>query len=242
MMESADGLATHFNKKLVFILFESENQNSEMLNSHIKEKANNLNIVDFEIRFFTESSKGIATICEKEEYSFLLIQWIEKLNKELRKHLLSLRNLRIPYLFFKENFKINDLCKIAVPVSFLIEDYEKAQFAAAFGRFYQSEIEILLANDYGSKAATTAAKMANLFDKFELNYIITKAKSDSHKLHKEILMLSQQDDYELILITASREYGLDDWLFGLPEQKTIRKSKVPLLIINPRNDLYSLCD
>jgi nucleotide-binding universal stress UspA family protein len=46
----------------------------------------------------------------------------------------------------------------------------------------------------------------------------------------------------LILLTASREYGLDDWLFGPPEQYVIRHSQVPVMLINPRADLFSLCD
>jgi nucleotide-binding universal stress UspA family protein len=35
---------------------------------------------------------------------------------------------------------------------------------------------------------------------------------------------------------------LDDWLFGPPEQYVIRHSPVPVMLVNPRADLFSLCD
>ena len=44
----------------------------------------------------------------------------------------------------------------------------------------------------------------------------------------------------LLMISASRDYGLDDILFGPKELKVI-KSTVPVMVINPRGDLYALC-
>ena len=67
-----------------------------------------------------------------------------------------------------------DLTKVILPIGFLEEELEKAQFAAAFGRFCGSEIKMLLANDYGSKAATNAERMQSLFDKFDFKYTLEK--------------------------------------------------------------------
>jgi nucleotide-binding universal stress UspA family protein len=150
--------------------------------------------------------------------------------------------LRIPYLFYKDSFLALDLTKVILPVGFLEEELEKAQFAAAFGRFCGSEIKMLLANDYGSKAATNAEKMKSLFDKFDFNYTLDKANKDSFKVEAESIEVAQQEGAGLIIVSASRDYGLDDILFGPKEYHVLKKSEIPVLLVNPRGDLYALCD
>ena len=48
--------------------------------------------------------------------------------------------------------------------------------------------------------------------------------------------------HDLLILTASRDYGLDDILFGPPERKAIQRALVPVMLVNPREDLFSLCD
>ncbi len=186
--------------------------------------------------------KRVRRDCEELEAMFLLIQAESDKKRELKSYLAACRNLRIPYLYFKAGFKVAEFQKVLVPVTFLEEDYEKAQFAAAFGRFFGSVITVLQANDYGSKAAGTTEKMKTLFDKFDFAYHIEKAVADSYKIHKESVNRAQKEAFDMMIISASREYGLDDLLFGPPELHLIHRSDVPLLLINPRGDLYSLCD
>lgn len=190
----------------------------------------------------THRVKLLASDCEEHEISFLMIQWQGNQRKQLLNYLQYCRDLRIPYLFFREHFPVLNLSKVLVPVGFLVEEYEKVQFASAFGRFCDSEITILQANDYGSKAAATAEKMNELFGKFQLNFSQEKAKSDSFKLDKEAVRVAEEKGYGIVLISASRDYGLDDLLFGPKEYHRIRQSNIPLLLVNPRGDLYTLCD
>ena len=119
---------------------------------------------------------------------------------------------------------------------------EKAQFASAFGRFCNAGIYLLQAKDYGTKAAKNVERMKALFDKFELRVNILIAKSDSFKVNKESASRAVETDAGIILITASREYGLDDILFGPQELHLIQQSAIPVLLVNPRSDLYALCD
>jgi hypothetical protein len=135
-----------------------------------------------------------------------------------------------------------NLSKIIVPVCFLEEEIEKAQFASALGRFCQSEILILQANDYGSKAANNTQRIKELLDKFDLNYTIRKAKNDSFGVDKESVAICANDDIGMVIMTASREYGLDDVVFGPKELHRVKSSSVPIMLINPRADLYTLCD
>lgn len=190
----------------------------------------------------TVEYEDIAEICETEEISFLFLPLTQLKNKAISRLLKSCRDLRIPYLLYRKEYGKLDLKHVIVPVNFLEEEIEKAQFAAAFGRFSGSQILLLQANDYGSKAAITVARMKELFDKFTFPYQIVQAAGDSFKVDKEAVQKAGQDDLGLILISASREYGLDDIIFGPKELHLIRKSTKPVLLINPRGDLYALCD
>ncbi len=240
LLLSAKKFAENFKKKFSVIYFLKDEEKNEIENS-LNQACSKLEI-EYELFILSEETTQIAQVCENMESSFLFIQWESSKNNLLRNYLQSLRELRIPYLFFKNDFNILQINQVLVPISFLVEDYEKAQFASAFGRFFQAKIELLLANDYGSKASTTASKMIALFDKFNLNYELNKAKKDSFKLMKEAVKYGEDNRFDIIIISASREYGLDDWIFGSPEQKAIRNSKTALLVVNPRDDLYSLCD
>lgn len=190
----------------------------------------------------THPVRMLAADCEELDASFLMIQWPENRNKQLRRYLQYCRDLRIPYVFFKDRFSELNLEKVLVPVGYLMEEYEKAQFASAFGRFCRSEITIFLANDYGSKAAETAEKMKLLFEKFNFSFTQEKAESDSFKIDKEAVKMAEELNYGIVLVSASRDYGLDDILFGPKELYLVKKSPVPLLLVNPRGDLYTLCD
>ncbi|MFV0392307.1 MAG: hypothetical protein ACK5KP_10565 [Paludibacteraceae bacterium] len=229
-------------KKEFGILRYVENDNPEhesqsAINRYLQAE----NIADAKIFITTDSETDLALKCEYLEVSFLMIQW-NGTNKTLKNCLKYCRDLRIPYLFFKSSFPELNLDKVMVPVGFLVEEYEKAQFASAFGRFCNSEITLLQANDYGSKAAVTIEKMKLVFDKFQFNYIHEKATSDSYKLDKEAVRRAEKANYGIVIVSASRDYGLDDWIFGAKESHLIKQSNVPLLLINPRSDLYTLCD
>lgn len=184
----------------------------------------------------------LAEFCEEEEVSFLFIQLTDNKSKTIRKYLNACRQLRIPYVLFKDSFSEFNLSQVLVPVSFLEEEVEKAQFAAALGRFCKSEILIFQANDYGSKAAINTARITELLYKFNLKHTVQKATNDSFSIDKESVKLAEKSGYGLILLTASRENGLDDMIFGAKELHRVRASSIAIMLINPRADLYALCD
>ncbi len=181
-------------------------------------------------------------ICEQNEVSFLLLQLTNNTSKEIQHLLNACRQLRIPYLIYKSSNEVLQFKKILLPVSFLVEELEKAQFAAAFGRFFGAEISLLLAKDYGSKALINSEKINSVLEKFNLKANIINGQKDSFKINQEALRVAENVQFDLLIVSASREYGLDDLIFGSMEQKLIKKSTIPILLVNPRDDLYVLCD
>jgi nucleotide-binding universal stress UspA family protein len=84
--------------------------------------------------------------------------------------------------------------------------------------------------------------MKQLFEKFDFTFTLEKATKDSFKVERESIQIAEAKNAGLIIVSASRDYGLDDILFGPKELHLVKKSPLPLLIVNPRGDLYALCD
>jgi len=237
LLQSASTLATQLEKSFAVLSFVSTDEDIIVRENELKELLP-------ETRIVIQNSKTIdlPQVCEELDASFLFIQLIDGNTKLIKNLLTGCRDLRIPYLFYKDSFAGLDLTRVVLPIGFLEEELEKAQFASAFGRFCKSEIVMLLANDYGSKAAVNAEKMKLLFDKFEFSYRLEKATKDSFKVETEAIQVAENEQAGIIIVSASRDYGLDDIIFGPKEYHVVKKSPVPVLLVNPRGDLYALCD
>ena len=181
----------------------------------------------------------VADVLEQLDASLLVVELTNKLS--VQTYLDAFRALRIPYLFVRAGQKPN-FEKVALPISFLIEDKEKGPFAAAFGRFFKSQLIIFQPKDYGTKALQNIDAIKTLLDSFQLNYEVRKASKDSNGVEREAANWAASGEAGLVLVSASREYGLDDLLFGSKERKMITRTNVPVMLINPRGDLYTLCD
>jgi nucleotide-binding universal stress UspA family protein len=139
---------------------------------------------------------------------------------------------------------------ILVPITMLEEEVYKAEICTYLARKTGAHLILLRANDYGSKARSNTQRIITHIQTIaertgeRITYEERIAKGDSFRIHKELhqLPIANNQYPSLILLTASREYGLDDWLFGPPEQYVIRHSPVPVMLVNPRADLFSLCD
>lgn len=242
LLRNAAELAAQLGK--TFGVLSVVNSNAEIAGreAEIKDLTGRLSIAPDFSMIQNGDLKDITDICEAKEVSFLFLQLTDRRSKSIQILLNACRELRIPYLLHKDNFELFDLKRIIMPVSFLEEEVEKAQFASAFGRFCGSEVILLQANDYGSKAARNVERMKELFTKFSFTFSIRKAQKDSFKVDMESVHLAERENYGLLIASASREYGLDDIIFGPKERHMVKKSVKPVLLVNPRGDLYALCD
>ena len=162
------------------------------------------------------------------------------------------REERRPYLITTPlTSNLSPLTSILVPITMLEEEVYKAEICTYLARKTGAHLILLRANDYGSKAIKNTQRIITHIQTIAertgetITYEERVAKGDSFHIHKElhtIPSLEGEARWGLILLTASREYGLDDWLFGPPEQHVIRHSQVPVMLVNPRADLFSLCD
>lgn len=195
-----------------------------------------------EVITLSQAPQDWAEWSEQNDVDMLVISCANE-SKAIQRALNQCRDLRIPYLFLTDTMQhIRPLQTILVPVTRLEEEVHKAQTAAHLARYTKALLLLLKANDYGSRATQNCQKMGTLFEKMEVNYQLQVAKKDSEHLFQEVT--DRQKDFvaDLVVLTASRDYGLDDLFFGPPERKVIQRSNAPVVLLNPRGDLYSLCD
>lgn len=214
----------------------NNNQTSQHITNLIAQK------MDFSIQQIEKNQlNNINTTIEQQDAALLIIGLDN--NNQIQPYLNQCRNLRIPYIFIKNDlpptYNINN---IILPITNLEEEREKAPFTASFARHFNTPITIYKPNDYGTKATTNIQTITHLFDTLNLQHTTTKGKTNSTKIQLEAAQQTKNQQNTLLIITASRDYGLDDIIFGPQERKIIQQTNQPTMLINPRGDLYTLCD
>ena len=168
--------------------------------------------------------------------------------RTIQKHLNECREERRPYVFVTNTLNIKPLHRLLVPVSMLEEETYKAEICTYLARKTGAHIILLQANDYGSHARQNVNRIVTHIKAVmertgeNISYEVAQAKKDSFSLVREASERQRDFRHDLLILTASRDYGLDDILFGPPERKAIQRALVPVMLVNPREDLFSLCD
>jgi hypothetical protein len=163
-------------------------------------------------------------------------------------HSKSVTESAIPFLFVNDNENmVSEFKNLILPLDLRKESSESALWSSYFGRFNNSEIVVVAANDKGKDAKQQLAKNAflskKLFQKFKINYKIFLGTKSSFGNTFEALDLALSSKSDLLVILGSSTITPLDLLIGLPERKIIKKAgDLPILIINPRRDNYILCD
>ncbi|MBR4546955.1 MAG: universal stress protein [Paludibacteraceae bacterium] len=180
----------------------------------------------------------------------------------IQRQLNACREERRPYIFITNTMNIKPLRRLLVPVSMLEEETYKAEISTYIARKTGAHIILLQANDYGSKARQNVNRIVTHIEHINeriqnsaaesdtgdaskehlISYEIAQARKDSFSLIREASERQRDFQHDLLILTASRDYGLDDILFGPPERKAIQHAIVPVMLVNPREDLFSLCD
>ena len=176
----------------------------------------------------------------------------ENKSRTIQQHLNECREERHPYVFITNTMTIKPLRRLLVPVSMLEEETYKAEICTYLARKTGAHIILLQANDYGSHAKQNVNRIITHIKKISqqliansqqpISYEVCIARKDSFKLIAEASERQRDFQHDLLILTASRDYGLDDIIFGPPERKAIQHSLVPVMLVNPREDLFSLCD
>ena len=167
---------------------------------------------------------------------------------DFKKYSKAVTESPIPFLFVDESREtVPDYKRLVLPVDLRKENSDSALWSSYFGRFNDTVIVVVAANDKNKDNKNQVAKNVvlskKLFQKFKLQHKVFKGQKSSLGVAGEALNLALSSEIDLIVILGSSTITPLDLLVGLPEKKIIRRSeKLPVLIINPRKDNYILCD
>lgn len=157
------------------------------------------------------------------------------------------RCARIPYITVKTPPTERLYKNILFPINYYIENKEKALWASYFGRFNYSHIDLVHCT-YKDKAFVNAQYYVmefinKLFKNFSLQYDTHLIEDVKGEINLYALQNFITEKHQLMMVMNTLEYAFDDYLFGPPELKVMLAQKdTPILFLNPRKDLYCMCD
>ncbi len=148
----------------------------------------------------------------------------------------------VPFIVVQAPPKNNYLQKIVVPINFKSENKEKLPWIVYLAQYYRSEI--LIFRDFVSdERLATKVNQNILFLKKALEnkgirYSVhtNQTKEDFANASIEFTKNNQAD---LIAVMTTKNISLKDYVMGASEQQIIANDcKIPVMCINPREELY----
>jgi hypothetical protein len=157
------------------------------------------------------------------------------------------RNIRVPLIVVHDTMPRKTMySNIILPLDFNRESKEKSAWAGHISTLNQSKVRILIR---AYKDAYFAASLRNnlvlvkkLYKNLEVDYDIIKEPNITVDIDKYAVEFAWLNNADLLVIMATKDIAVDDLLLGLKEKKIIdNKYKLPVMLINPRDDLYLPC-
>lgn len=178
-----------------------------------------------------------------EKYNVILLCCNYKLsNKVLR----LLYRSSFPFYFSKkEDVNTIKFKKILIPVDFRNNTKDATLWGSYLGRFNQSEIILHTANDKNDmelqdKVYNTIAFVKKFYGQFFFNFWFQQSAKGSWKIHEDAAQLS--DNFDLMIFTGSLNVSLFNWLIGPFEKRVVKHANSSVLVINPQQEMYLLCN
>jgi hypothetical protein len=176
-----------------------------------------------------------------EKYNTIMLCFGGKLTNQLLK---AFYKSGFPFYFSKttghaeRKFK-----KIIIPIDFRNNTKDATLWGSYLGRFNQSEITLLKANekdtDQKQKVDSIVAFVKKFYNQFIYNYWLVDGDKNSWGIHNEAV--TKSIDYDLLIFTGSLNVSLADQIIGPFEKRMIKKSVTPVLLINPQKEMFVLC-
>jgi len=148
---------------------------------------------------------------------------------------------KVPFVVVQEPPNETDFRDIVFPVDFRTESKEKLNWVTYFYKYFSPKFHIIKPNttDVGfiKKIKANIAFARKFMDSKNVDYEIHTANGKKN-FPIEIMEFAKEINADLILILSTKNIGLTDYVIGAQEQYVIaNSSKIPVMVINPREDL-----
>ncbi|HOY30485.1 MAG TPA: universal stress protein [Bacteroidales bacterium] len=157
------------------------------------------------------------------------------------------RELRIPVIVVHDV-----LCRrsffsgMVLPLDFNRESKEKSAWVGHISTLNKTKVTIL-ARQYkdayfAASLRSNLALVKKLYKNLNVEYQIVNEPAVKSDIDKYAVDYAWYNKGDMVVIMATKEIAVDDLIFGLKEKKIIdNKYKLPIMFINPRDDLYLPC-
>jgi nucleotide-binding universal stress UspA family protein len=145
---------------------------------------------------------------------------------------------RIPFLLVQDKPKRDKVESILLPIDFKKENKQKANWIYHLSTRFEAKVTIFKSHpkDKGFKRnlSSNMKYIESFLKTRDVEYYIV-ASSGKKSFKKEVVDYAKENDFDIILIMATRDIKITDYLFGAPEQYIIaNEHNLPIMCINPR--------
>jgi hypothetical protein len=242
-------LASVFKKELclVYLLSRNEQKNSDRIKHKLIEYTvplkQEIPALKTSVLLINEHLREVPDYLADEHEAILMVAdsaQFKKLSK-------AVTESPVPFLFIHSETPVSSFKNIVLPIDLRKENSDSALWSSWFGRFNQSEIFAIAANEKSKESQKQIARNISLakklYLKFNISHKLFKGKKSSLQNSFEALDFALSENADLLILLGSSVITPLDWLIGLPERKIIRNAgNLPILLVNPRRDNYILCD
>lgn len=166
-----------------------------------------------------------------------------------KKLLRDFAKCKVAYLLAQEPPKdyASVVGKVAFSLDFKKESKDKLIWASYFPRFFGSQLWVLSYNYTDEFLRNKWYSNMKFMDKMYKNLLVTYQKADlgKPKMFVDVVALEKARELGigLLICTTTAEKDVMEYFIGVQEERTIvNEHKIPILFLNPRDDLYVLCD
>ncbi len=160
----------------------------------------------------------------------------------------ALRESPIPFLFAgASRTGLSDFKKVVFPVDLRPRNSEAIKWILYFGKYNQSEIIAVGANDrYASNRQLVGRNLAllkKMLQRYGVGHRIVRGTQNSLGINRESLHAARETGAGMLVLLGSSAITFLDYLLGLPEAKIVSEARgLPVLIVNPRRETYLVCE
>lgn len=145
---------------------------------------------------------------------------------------------RIPFLIVQREPVQDKLETILLPIDFKKENKEKANWIFHLSTRFESKVTIFKSHPrdrgFRRKLRSNMKYIENYLKTRDIKYDIVPS-TGKKSFKEEVVEYAHEQNFDMILIMATRDIKLVDYIFGAPEQYIIANEyNLPVMCINPR--------
>ncbi|MFC2129330.1 universal stress protein [Bacteroidota bacterium] len=145
---------------------------------------------------------------------------------------------KIPFLVVQDKPKKEKMESILLPIDFKSENKEKANWIYYMARNFDTKFTIIKgkAKDSGfkRKLVSNMKYIESYLKTHNVEYELVTAEGKT-SFKEEVVNYAKDNDFDVIMIMATRNIKFTDYLFGAPEQYIMSNEyNIPVMCVNPR--------